>query len=327
MGPMVKGKPFQQKQSKESPSPEARVSPLGKSLSAQISTVDWQSEKLTPEQWRFLTRVYGQFTELLSPHLTPSLQLRVMVELEGIAQQPFREFLEQFYAPTPMAVFTLDEKNKAFAAFDPSTAFAILDYLAGGKGEPIEVLREFTDIESSLFQKYILSKVLLAHAEAWKPAMMLTSKMDLLEFSPEKVVIFPYAETVLAVSFSLQFGSMAGSFQLALPFKFIRNVLPRNPDEVIAQQSARHDSPMVEKKIGEALVPVTVELGKAVVPFQDLLGIEEGDIVRLEANREAALKIKVAGKTKFLGKPGASEKNFAIQITDIVEKGDEEFEE
>lgn len=324
MGPMVKGKSFQKK---EPPMPDTRGSALGKPPAVQVSKVDWQSEKLTPDQWRFLSRLYGQFAELLAPHLTQALQCRAIVELEGIAQEPFREFLEPFYPPTPTVVFSLDEKNKALIAFDPSTAFALFDYLLGGKGEPLDILREFTEIEISLFQKYILSKFLLAHTDSWQPIMALASKMDRLEFAPDNVVLFPYAETVLSVSFTLQFGATTGSFQLALPFKFIRNVLPRNPDEVVEQKASRHDSPFVEKKIEMADMPIAVELGKAKVPFQELLGLEEGDIVRLETTHEDRLKIKVAGKIKFLGKPGASENKIAVQITNVVEEGDDEIDE
>lgn len=329
----LKGKPFQSRPKtplrEEVPPPS-----LKKPLSSQVSKVDWQSDKLTNEQWRFLNRLFTQFAEFLAPHLTPTVQLRAIVELEEVARQPFKDFIEQFSAPTPLAVFTPDEKNKGILAVDPVLGFCILDHLMGGKGEALEEIREFTDIERVLFQKHVLGKFLSAHAEAWKDITLLNPKLEQMEFSPHNLVLFPYGETMLTSRFVLRLGGMSGGFQMALPLRYVRGILPRNPDEFATQSSLRKIQesqapigPVVGKKIETAPVPVTVELGKAEVLFQELLGLEEGDILRLETARDERLRIKVAGKTKFLGKPGSRENKVAVQITDIVQEGDDSFDD
>lgn len=329
----VKGKPFQSRP-RELQASEARPFSLKKPLASQISKIDWQSDKFSSEQWRFLNRIFAQFAELLPSNLTPILQLRAIVELEEAENGSFKDFIEQFPEPTPFAAFTLNEKTKGLWVFDGPLAFSILDYLTGGKGEPPDDAREFTDIERALFAKLVLARFSAAYGETWKEMGQLNPQADQIEFSPHQLALFPYSETLVTARFTLRLGATTGSFHLAIPFRHVREVLPRNPDEYVTQSAVRKVpenqpslAPFVGKKIEAAALSISVELGKAEVPFQDLLHLEEGDILRLDSLRGEPLKIKISGKTKFLGKPGSSENKVAIQITHAVPEGDESFDE
>lgn len=333
MGPTVKGKSFPKKMKESYPSSSRSGSIQSRGL--QVSKVDWKTEKLTPEQWRFLNRIYSQFAELLSPQLTSSFPVRVIVEFEGIIQEVFREFLGRFDAPVPLAVFPLDEKNKGLMTMDAHLSFTILDLLLGGKGESVERVREFTEVENSLFQQCVARKILEVHSEAWSSISPLNSNLDYIGFSPDSLVLFPYRETILSSSFLLRFGNFSGSLHLAFPVRFIRGTLPRNPEELKSQNSLRKTSgispslspAMVEKRIENTNVTVSVEVGTAELVFQDLIGIEEGDVLCLPASKDNSLPVKVGGKTKFLGKPGILNNKISVQITEIVEEGDENYED
>lgn len=329
---VVKGKPFQPRPEEPYAPNEVRTLGARKSGLTQVSKVDWQSEKLTSEQGRFLNRTLTEFAQFLAPQLTPLLQLRVMVDLQEANQSPFKEFLDSLSPEAPLGVLNLDGKNKGLIAFDASIAYSLLDYLMGGKGETLDEIREFTEIESVLFQNQILTRLLSAFGEAWKEIAPADPHLETLEFSPNSLTLYPYGEMILSAKFILRVGIMAGHFVIAFPLKYIRTVLPRNPDQFITQNKARkgqgsEPAVFVGRKLETMTVSLTVELGKSEVYFQDLLGLEEGDIIRLLSARGEPLRIKVAGKTKFLGKPGASDKKLAIRITEVVQEGDESFDD
>jgi flagellar motor switch protein FliM len=328
----VKGKPFDVKQTSQFTTDVQGYS-LRKPLASQISKIDWQSEKLTSEQWRFLNRVLGQFAELLPSSLTPLLQLRAIVEPAESEIKSFGIFLEPFSDPTPYCLFSPNEKSKGLWVMETPLAFSMLDCLMGGKGEPLDDLREFTDLEKVLFQRQILPHFLSTYAEAWNHVTALNPKIEQIEFSSNRLLVFTFSEMLVTASFSLRLGSSQGMFYLAIPLKHVRDVIPKNPDAYTQSilRKAEENQPTlginVGKKIEAAPVLLSVELGQADVPFQDLLGLEEGDILRLNTLRTESLKIKVSGKTKFLGKPGSLDNKVAVQITHVLQEGDEFYEE
>lgn len=334
-GVSVKGKPFQPRPKEPVPPVEVRINTVKKTLPSQVSKVDWQSEKFTPEQWRLLNHLHKQFAEFLAAHLTPVLQLRAQVDLKEAKQESFKELLDRLPTPTLVAIFNIDDKSKGLFAIDVSIALAILDYVLGGKGEILEEARELTEIEKVLFQNQILSKFLSTYDEIWKEfAPSSNLKFESLEFSPGNLVIYSYGELVVSAEFTLRVGIASGRVVLVLPFKYVREVIPRNLEQLTTQTFLRKTqepvapgSPMMGKKIETTKLNVSVELGNCEVLFQDLLSLEEGDTLVLGTKRGEPLQIKVAERTKFLGKPGASDKKIAVRITDIIEEGDESFDD
>jgi len=334
LGVMVKGKPFQPRPREPVGQNETRAHSLRKSAAgSQVSKVDWQSEKLSTEQWRFLNHILTQFAEVLAPHLTPVFQLRAVVEVGEVEQQSFKEFLDSFPTPTPMAVLALDEKNKAVYALDSAASFSTLDYLLGGKGETLDDMREFSELEKVLFRNHVLSKIILAHTEAWKEMNSVSPRLEELEFSPNSLVFLPYGDLVLSARFMIRVGMMMGTLSLALPLKYLRGMLPKNAEQFTLYSTTKTPentpsaSPAMGKKIETTALPVSVELGRAEVMFQDLLDLEVGDTIMLSTKRGDPLRIKVADQTKFLGQAGQSAKKMGIRITHIVQEGDENFDE
>jgi flagellar motor switch protein FliM len=70
-----------------------------------------------------------------------------------------------------------------------------------------------------------------------------------------------------------------------------------------------------------------VELGSTELSFGDLLVLEEGDFIKLDQAITEPLRIKVNDRTKFLGRPGLRERKVSVQITKVLQEGDENFDE
>ena len=51
--------------------------------------------------------------------------------------------------------------------------------------------------------------------------------------------------------------------------------------------------------------------------------LEQGDVLVLDKNINERFNLMLAGKTKFLGKPGIVGKKVAVQITDILKLEEE----
>lgn len=284
-------------------------------------------EKFSQDQWRCLYRIFSQFAEYLAPNLTPILQTRVFVNLEDMQIISYKNYVENLPVPVTMIPFQIDAYNKGLWVVDALLSFSLVDKLMGGKGEPIEKLREFTEIEKAVFQKNLFCKVMNTYTELWKELGTMSPKILDIVFEPQNVVISPYSETMVWIAFKVKMGQVEGRWDLVLPFKYLKPLVPRSSLEdfisrstVIHKKEEKGLSSIFSRRLEVTKLDIAVEFGQAEIPFQDLLNIEEGDIIRLNTAISDPLKIKVGEQTKFMGRPGLKDNKIAIQITAIVDE-------
>jgi flagellar motor switch protein FliM len=293
-----------------------------------------QTEKFNQDQQKFLERIFSQFAENIVTLLAPMLQTRIAVELLHIRQRQYHAYLNSLQDPTTLIVFKIDPETKGFVAVDFDLSFALLDRLMGGKGQPLEEVRYFTDLEKAVLQRPLL-KFLDGYGEAWREIQTFKLQYDNMEFNPLAVHIVPPSENMVVVSFQAQFAQAQGSIEIAVPFRHLKGIIPRASFEEFmltrstqTMMQAPPAVPLFAKNLEAARVPISVELGKSEVLFQDLLNLEIGDRIKLEMDIKEPLRIKVNDKTKFLGYPGRTpDGKMAIRITKVLSEGDEEFEE
>ena len=63
-------------------------------------------------------------------------------------------------------------------------------------------------------------------------------------------------------------------------------------------------------------VNMNVTLGEAAITVNDLVGLDVGDIIQLDADSSAPLDIEVEGVTKFKCVPGVLKGQRAVKVTE-----------
>lgn len=291
-----------------------------------------QTEKFTSDQNRFLEKVFVGFSEAVVTHLAPLLQSRFHMELISIKTRSYHSYLNSLPDPTPVLVFRVAEATSGFIDIDFDLSFAIFDKLMGGKGTPPrEELRPyFTDLEKAILKRP-LTRMLTAYAEAWRDVREVTADFSSLEFNPNAVYICPPSETMVVTAFQVDVAQAQGLVNLVLPFRYLKEIIPRRSfDEFVLTttfQAAKDDKIIFPETIHNAKVPVSVNLGRAELLFQELLTIEVGDTIRLDSEIREPLRIKVNNRTKFLGQPGIKDGRLAAKISRVLQEGDEEYDE
>ena len=69
--------------------------------------------------------------------------------------------------------------------------------------------------------------------------------------------------------------------------------------------------------------PVKVQLGKTAVPLGTVLGLQEGDVLKLDTTLNDDAVVFVGDRPKYLARPGLKGKRRAVQLTDRIVKADE----
>lgn len=291
-------------------------------------------DKLSTDQYKFLHKIFSQFADAVTSRLAPILQSRVQLELGEVRISSYAAYLHSLPDPTTMVLFKVDPETKALLALDFHLGFALLDKLMGGKGESVEGIRDFTEIEDTLFRKNILPKMLESYAASWKDLRDFKPQLEEVKLNPLAMVIVGPSENVVVASFKTRIANSMGGLDLCVPFRHIKAVVPQASfqkyllDKTSQVSAGQPVAPLFAKNLEAARVPVSCELGRTEVLFQDLLHIEAGDILTLDTQIGEPLRVKVNERTKFLGRPGETkDKKVGIQITKVLTEGDEEFED
>jgi flagellar motor switch protein FliM len=301
------------------------------------STYDFrQTEKFSADQNRFLERLFIGFAENVVTQLAPLLQTRFSMEVISFKSKSYQRYLNDLPDPTPLIVFRLDQDTQAFIDIDFELAFGIFERLLGGKGTIVrdEVRNYLTDLEKSILKRPF-SRILAAYTQAWRDYKEVDAQFSSLELNPNAVHICPPSETMVATTFQVDMGQSQGLLNVVIPFRYLKTSVPRSSfDEFVLSRNPTNTSggpnsmtPMFATKIGSAKVPVSISLGRAELLFRELLSIEVGDTIRLDSEIANPLKIKVNGRTKFLGSPGIKNNKLAARVSKVLEEGDEEYDE
>jgi len=224
--------------------------------------------------------------------------------------------------PTSFNVFSMKPlEGNGVLEINPSIAFPMLDRILGGKGEPFEANREFSDIELSLFET-ILRVMMATLREAWGPVIDLYPQVESKESSPNVVQIVAQNEIVVMVVMEIIIGHSSGMMNICYPVIALEPVLPKlaSRDLMLNETNSKKSrNQELQVLLGGAHVNVEVNLGYAELTLQELLEIEEGDILRLNLPANDVVSVSVDGKERFVAQMGLRRFRKSVQITQMID--------
>lgn len=291
-----------------------------------------QTDKFSADQQKFLQRILSRLGESLTSTLARLQRTKVQVELAQIRVAPYQSFQQAISEGSTIVVFRLNPEHKGVLVIDYVASTTILDLRMGGRGMPREGLVPFSDVDRGVL-RITVKHFLEAYRAAWREVQEVFPELEVMEFNPLAVHLGGMNETMVVAEFTAQVSMGKGKLHICLPFSYLKPVVPRASfDEFLLSRTSHSTAggsatPLFAKNLEVARVPLTVELGQTEVLFQDLLSLEAGDILKLDAEIADPLKIKVNNRARFLCRPGVKEKKIAVKIVKVLNEGDEGFEE
>jgi len=246
----------------------------------------------------------------------------VEIQLHSVDQMTYGEFLMSLPNPTSFNVFSVKPlEGSGVIEINPSIAFPMLDRLLGGKGEPFDVTREFSDIELSLFET-ILRVMMATLKEAWGPVMDVYPTIESKESSPNVVQIVAQNEIVVMVVMEIIIGQSSGMMNICYPVISLEPVLPKlaSRDLMLNETSTKKSrNTELQVLLGGAQVGLEASLGNAELTMRDILDLKNGDVVRLSNPADDNVTLRIDGKERFRGKIGLRRFRKSIQINEIID--------
>ena len=288
----------------------------------QITLYDFKRpNRVSKEQLRAFRGIHDKMARSLASQISSIMRSIVEIQLHSVDQMTYGEFLMSLPSPTSFNVFSMKPLDgSGILEINPAIAFPMVDRLLGGKGDPYEANREFTDIELNLMDT-ILRIIMGTLKEVWGPVIDMYPAIETKESSPNVVQIVAQNEIVVMVVMELVIGHSSGMMNICYPVISLESILNKlaSRDFLLSETSAKKSrNKELKALMGGAKVYLNAFLGSAELSLRELLSLEKGDIVRLDRPADDKAVINADGKDRFIGKIGLKRFRKSIEVTEIL---------
>ncbi len=286
-------------------------------------------DKFGTNQLQTLRTLHDNFTRLLNNSLSVYLRTRVEATVLSIDQISYGDFVSSIGTPSILSIFSMDPlPGSGMAQIDLNLVFSVIDRLLGGPGWFPQKLRDLTDIERTLMQRF-MARMLNSYRESWNYLLTLSLKIEALDSNPQFIPrIIPLDQIVAYVTCELKVGDMSGAMNFCLPYAVLQSIGAQlsdfqwSPSVVAGRGVTEEDIAQLARNVERAPVDVKVELGRTVVSLRDLIALQPGDLVLFDKPVDEPLSATVNEREKFEVFPGVNRDRLAVRVSRIVESED-----
>jgi flagellar motor switch protein FliM len=261
--------------------------------------------------------INDRFARLATNALANAMRKRVDVNPISIDMSKFGDFMRSLPVPTSINIFKLEPlRGNAIMVVDSRLVFALVENFFGGAGSQPKIEgRDFTPIEQGIINK-VVKIALFNLEESWRPVHEVHVELIRSEINPQFAAIVPPSDVVIVITFEVELENAIGSMVVCLPYATIE---PIRSKLLASFQTERLEVDhswisRFKERLMETPVELVVEFGKSHITGRQMLSLKEGDIILLDTDVEALLKVEVQGVKKFWGIPGNVKANKAFQI-------------
>jgi flagellar motor switch protein FliM len=271
--------------------------------------------RLSNENARSLTAIHETFARHLASTLDAYLGTGLEVKLRGIEQLPVKDHVAALAPVSYIVPFSLQTiPITMIVECDIDLVFPMIELLLGGRGEPVNSMRELSEIEEEIMHD--LTALIARQAEsAWRmPAQSLKSGRRI-----KASVLHQYCpanEKVTIVQFEIELAGTTGSFQLVFPTTFLNVLIQQiRLEEPQKRGGMRFFSrPSIRERMLDCDVEVAAELPGLRVAVRDLIALEPGSVLKLRAPVRSPGMLTAGGQGIFEATPVRNGSQKAAQL-------------
>ena len=266
--------------------------------------------------------IVDAFAKNYSIALTNKLQRTCYLQRLQLDSMPFQDFLAKHSNPGAIGLFSMQPiHHSALVVLDNKLSFSLVEIMLGASRQisPLQLERELTTIELTIL-KAVLSEASNNLDRAFSPIIDLRSGLEKVEKNVRMVSIAEADADVIVASFQLTMDDLNGEIDFLLPAAALEPLREKLKDLLnvnISTQDSWKDSVQEELKKSAALI--IAQSGLLTLSVDRVLRMQVGDIIPLDYDPNAPLKILVEDQLKFFGRPGSSNGRKAVSITGVYQ--------
>ncbi len=254
----------------------------GSAREPQILPCNFRSAgRLSNDSIRHLRTMHDTFARNVAHSLDLFLGSPLEMKLAGVEQVGSREFTSSLAAGAYLVPFTLVPlQSRIIAKFDSALLFPLLDLLLGGSGDPLDQIRELTDIDEELIRS-VTELIGVQLERTWKACNVSVRPSPSLK--PTLVgQLFAAEERVVSLHFEITLGSTTAGMRIILPMAFC-NALVRSSQTEATRRTGREtaSTQRLRDRVLECTMLVSAELPGLQISVGELIAMRPGSVLNL----------------------------------------------
>lgn len=289
----------------------------------QVKNYDFaRPAKFSKEHLRTLEIIFEHYGRLLSTNLPVYLRKNVQVEVMNSEAVTYSEFSNALSNPVLLGIVNFAPLNGSIIIeIAENLGYTIVDRMLGGKGAPLDRTRDFSEIELLIIER-IFNVVVNLLIEPWESVCELEPRLERIETNSQYAQIISPTEMIALVTLNIKIGEVEGLINICLPYLTLESVMDKLNTKYwyssLQEKDEQEYSETIEALISKAPMPIKAALGNSTISVNDFLGLQCGDIIRLDTKVDEELSIYVGNIKKFTALPGATGDNYAVRITSVI---------
>jgi len=294
----------------EAPTPQRR---------RRMRAVDFtRPTKFTADQERRLKRSLEAFCRTASTRL--SAELRVPLELEVIntSQLTWANAHAQVVPGSIDAIAEVRQVGtRLMMSAESGLVLGAIELLLGSTEISEQRERRLSDIDWAL-ARHFFDRMLSQLSVIWTDMVGLELGVQQLETHLETQQLVPVSEPTLTFTLEARFNGASSTVALLLPWSAIAPVAERFAARDDAPDRGDEEIRQVRRAVGGVDVTVRAEVASIELPIEQVLALQAGDILRLDAPAEGGVTLFADKVPVHTAKPGRSGSRRAVQVVGRV---------
>ncbi|MCQ2080700.1 MAG: flagellar motor switch protein FliM [Lachnospiraceae bacterium] len=293
----------------------------------QVKDYDFKRPaKFSKEHLRTLEIIYEHYGRLISTNLPLYLRKTVQTTVASSETVTFSEFSNALSNPVILGIIDFKPLNgNVIIELSPNLGFAMIDRMLGGPGLPLEKNRDFSEIEMTIIEKLMIICMQLMK-EPWKNVLEINPIMERIETNAQFAQVIAPTDMIAIVTMNIRIGETEGFMNICLPYFTLEEVMDKLNTKYWFSTMQKDDSmnyqDHIESLIKRVDVPVRAVLGQSSISVNEFLGLQVGDVVRLNSSVDSEMDIYVGNIRKFTALPGSSKDKYAVRVTSVRREGE-----
>ena len=289
----------------------------------QVKDYDFaRPSKFSKEHLRTLEIIFEHYGRLLSTNLPVYLRKNVQIEVMNSEAVTYQEFSNALSNPVLLGIINFAPlQGSIIIEMATNLGYAIVDRMLGGKGEALDKVREYSEIELLILERIFIVCVNLLH-EPWQNVVEITPRLERIETNSQYAQIISPSEMIAIITINVKIGDVEGLMNICLPYITVEDVIDKLNTKYWYANMQQYDetdyADAIEVLIRKAQIPIKAVLGTSTISVSDFSMLQVGDIIRLDRKAEEELDIYVGNIKKFTALPGASGDNYAVRVTEVI---------
>lgn len=302
---------------------ELDVDEIKESGEKQVKDYDFaRPSKFSKEHLRTLEIIFEHYGRLLSTNLPVYLRKNVHIEVMNSEAVTYMEFTNALSNPVLLGIINFAPlQGNIIIEMASNLGYAIIDRMLGGKGEPMDKVREYSEIELLIIERIFAVCVSLLH-DPWQNVVEIHPRLERIETNSQYAQIISPSEMIAIITINVRIGDVEGLMNICLPYITLEDVIDKLNTKYWYANMQQYDetdyADAIEVLIRKAQIPIKAVLGNSAISVSDFSMLQVGDIIRLDRKAEEELDIYVGNIKKFTALPGASGDNYAVRVTEVI---------